>query len=285
MKIIDGYTADLVRRIEGIQSFTPELDQLLKELVLRLRAACTHPLVVSKYQAYRDGFGPDAGGLMTPLPLGDDGYIISFDPLTEEDLFYQCWADHGIVASKAAVTPVQCERVCGTMRDLTKAVSNGLCSLDRPDSWGDIPVDAAGAPLVSRGFFELYHDDAIAQLRQSVRVYLHYVLIWGRADLWTTFDRLGIKLPGHQESGPLPLHVDQNPNVHPAFRTVQGVLALSDCPVERGTFVGVPGSRKHFHEYGAMARNQGELVELDLANPQLPCCKVRPRPAPWRKAA
>jgi hypothetical protein len=55
--------------------------------------------------------------------------------------------------------------------------------------------------------------------------------------------------------------------VHPHFRTVQGVLALTDCPAERGTFLGVPGSRGLFPHYGGMAKNMGEYVELDLQNP------------------
>jgi hypothetical protein len=55
--------------------------------------------------------------------------------------------------------------------------------------------------------------------------------------------------------------------VHPDFRTVQGVLALTDCPAERGTFLGVPGSRGLFQHYGAMAKNMGEYVELDPQDP------------------
>lgn len=130
-----------------------------------------------------------------------------------------------------------------------------------------MPKDQNGTPILSRGFLEIYHDDVLAQIRQNVRAYLHHVLIWGRADLWTSFDRVGVKLPHHEESGALPLHVDQNPNVHPGFKTVQGVLALTDCPVERGTFRGVPASRHLFAQYAGMAKNSGEYVELDTTLP------------------
>lgn len=275
-KIIDARSADLVRRIEAFSAkgdmASARLDALIRELIERLTIACARPEVVARYQAYRDGFGPDAGADIASyrLPLGEDGFVRSFDPLTEEAEFYACWQKYGIVVSKQAVSPLLCRQAVATMHRTARLLSEGKCSLDEGDaeSWANVPLDDAGVSLFSRGFFELYHDDAIAALRQSVRVYIHYVLIWGRADLWTTFDRLGIKLPGHSESGPLPLHVDQNPNVHPSFRTVQGVLALADCPVERGTFVGVPGSRKHFRIYGSMAENQGEYVQLDLQNPQ-----------------
>jgi len=273
-KIIDALSADLVRRIEAFSGQGEEglnqLNELIQQLVARLTKACAHREVVARYKSYREGFGPDAGAAIDAysLPMGEDGFVKSFDPLTEEKEFYLFWQKYGIVVSKNAVLAALCEQAISAMHRTAAALSGGKCLLAESESatWANLPEDGGHVPLLSRGFFELYHDDAIAALRQSIRVYLHYVLIWGRADLWTTFDRLGIKLPGHKESGPLPLHVDQNPNVHPDFRTVQGVLALRDCPVERGTFVGVPGSRKQFGIYSAMAENQGEYVQLNLKN-------------------
>jgi hypothetical protein len=123
-------------------------------------------------------------------------------------------------------------------------------------------MDSRGAPLLSRGFLEVYHCAEVADLRQAVRAYLHHVLVWGRADLWTSFDRLGLKLPGHPDAGGLPLHVDQNPRVHPGFRTVQGVLALSDNPAEAGALVVAPGSRSLFRRLAEFAPQRGDYVEI-----------------------
>jgi hypothetical protein len=205
--------------------------------------------------------------VLEPYPVDRDGYAVSFDPLEDEEGFFRAWQRYGIVVGKGIASRHACEDTIGAISDAFNAISKGSCFLGRPATWGNMPRDAKGAPLLSRGFLEIYHDDALAQLRQNVRAYLHHALIWGRADLWTSFDRVGVKLPHHEESKALPLHVDQNPNVHFGFHTVQGVLALTDCPAERGTFFGAPGSRNYFWMYANMARNKGEYVELDMADP------------------
>lgn len=284
MWIIDDSVRELVSRIDNCES-GHKLDELLLSLVALLKERCLHPEVTARYAQYVSsscsgasspcpavGSGDDSTLALSrhplaQLPVDEDGYIVGFDPLTQEAEFVECWQRYGIVVGANVVDATLCRAVVERMHELMLAASEGACDLAKPDTWDSIPTDGAAVPIVSRGFFEIYHDDVIAAIRQSVRVYLHYVLIWGRADLWVTFDRLGIKLPGHVEGKGLPLHVDQNPNVHPQFRTVQGVLTLVDCPSERGTFVGVPGSREYFSVYGGMAKNKGEYVELDLSHP------------------
>lgn len=279
MWIIDDSVRELVLRIDNCRS-GPMLDELLLSLVAMLKERCAEPAVIERYARYASACVEDVSACSTDalvrslsqnplsrLPVDSEGYIVGFDPLTEEAEFVECWQRHGIVVGASVVDAAMCARVVERMHELLLAVSEGACDLAVASTWERMPSDSESVPIISRGFFEIYHDDAIAAIRQSVRVYLHYVLIWGRADLWTTFDRLGVKLPGHVEGKGLPLHVDQNPNVHPHFRTVQGVLALVDCPSARGTFVGVPGSREYFSVYGGMAKNKGEYVELDLSHP------------------
>lgn len=265
MYIIDDRIRQLVQEIENC---SPQSAQLMAELVRALQVNCAKPEVQARYEAYRQTSHTAALDL-PPMPLDDNGYLKGFDPLTQEAEFIQFWQTYGIVVSKSVVSAALCERVIARMQEVCLQLSEGKFSLDNStdNDQAHLPVDATGVAIMTRGFFELYHDDAIAALRQALRVYLHHVLLWGRADLWTTFDRLGIKRPGQEGAEALPLHVDQNPNVHPHFRTVQGVLALRDCPAERGTFVGVPGSPRHFHAYGEMAKNQGEYVELDPNHP------------------
>jgi hypothetical protein len=259
MPIVNDEIRDLVGAIEDGRATGSCLDADLQRLVARLQAACAQPEVQRRYADYSAYCGA-----LGRLPVDEDGFIIGYDPLTQEDAFFDAWLRYGIVASPNAVCPLTFSAAISRIESMLRTASDGGCDLQRPETWRNMPVDEAGVPLLSRGFFEIYHDRMLARLRQSLRIYLHHVLIWGQAELWTTFDRLGIKLPGHEESAALPLHVDQNPNVHPHFRTVQGVLALTDCPRERGTYVGVPGSKSHFVEYGKMARNNGEYVELDL---------------------
>lgn len=261
MWIINREVRRLVARIENCSNGGKELDDLLVQLVSLLQKRCAHQKVVARYESYRTMESD-----LRPMPVDAEGYVIGYDPLSQEKEFVECWQKYGIVVGLNVVSPQLAAATIARMGELMLGASDGKCDLNRPETWSDMPADSAGVPIATRGFFEVYHDDAIAQLRQSVRVYLHYVLIWGRADLWTTFDRLGLKLPGHEESKALPLHVDQNPNVHPDFRTVQGVLALDDCPAERGTFVGVAGSRAVFPMYADMAKNAGEYVEMDRSD-------------------
>ena len=260
--LIDSRTKALVLAIEerSEKNVPAELNLLLTELITRLHNACARPENQARYTAL-------PATSLAAYPLDDDGYAQAFDPLEDEAGFVACWQRYGMVVSRRAVPTATCTQACQRMGEIVHQLSHGACQLDDPASWAQVPRDPAGAPLFSRGFFEVYHDAVLAELRQAVRVYLHHVLIWGRADLWTSFDRLGLKLPDHEESYGLPLHVDQNPLVHPDFRTVQGVLALADCPLERGTFLAVPGSRQHFPEYAAMATNRGEFVQLDTAHP------------------
>lgn len=230
----------------------------IRTLVVRLADSCARPENRRHYQS-----DPAAQNRLDRYPTDSEGYAVAFDPLEDEEAFVETWRRYGIVVGKAVLSPAQCRETISGLKARFNAISGGLCDLDTPATWRNMPVDGNGTPLLSRGFLEIYHDDALAQIRQNVRAYIQHVLIWGRADLWTSFDRVGVKLPHHEESKALPLHVDQNPNVHPAFKTVQGVLALTDCPADRGTFQGVPGSRHLFSHYAGMAGNKGEYVELD----------------------
>lgn len=233
-------------------------DAPVRALVAGLTEACARP---KNRQRYR--FDPAADSRLEPYPVDDEGYAMAFDPLEDEEGFVRAWRRYGIVVGKKILTPEQCRATIGSIKARFNTLGGGRCDLDEPATWPGMPKDDNGTPLLSRGFLEIYHDNALAQIRQNVRAYIHHVLIWGRTDLWTSFDRVGVKLPHHEESKALPLHVDQNPNVHPGFKTVQGVLALTDCPAERGTFLGVPGSRYLFSQYADMAKNKGEYTELD----------------------
>lgn len=272
--IVDRTVKALMRRSEA---GGPDVDGDVRALVRHLNAVCARPDNKARYAG-----DPAFASVIEDYPLDLQGYAKGFDPLEDEAGFVAAWRRYGVVVGKGILTQGQCVQAVGNLKARFNAISGGRCDLDRPETWADMPVDAAGTPILSRGFLEIYHDDMIAQIRQNVRAYLHHVLIWGRADLWASFDRAGVKLPGHEDSKALPLHVDQNPNIHPHFKTVQGVLALADCPAERGTFMGVPGSRGAFAAYAAMARNNGEYVELDHTAPMAAVFAAHAKPLPLR---
>ena len=256
--ILDTEIKRVVNRIETADpNDSVTLDATIREIIIRLKTNLENPEVRERYELYKK----DEGTIGT-YPIDSEGYAIAFDPLENEDEFWNTWMQYGIVVGKNVVSKEICEQAIQRMHEITLVVSGGRCDLRNPDTWKNAPVDSEGISFFSRGFFELYHDHVLAEIRQSIRLYIHHVMIWGRIDLWTSFDRLGVKLPHHEESYALPLHVDQNPLIHPDFKTVQGVIALADCPVERGTFVGVPGSKSVFKDYERFAPEKGEFVEL-----------------------
>jgi hypothetical protein len=251
--IITNEIRDLARLIGNAGPDAQDIHVM--RLVGLLTERCADPDVKAKLA------GADAATEMfAPYPIDADGYAHAFDPLTEEDAFLTAWHRHGFVVGKGIASSAQCTATVAALKDRFNALG---CDFDDRASWNALPQDANGTSILSRGFFELYHDDALAQLRQSPRFYLHHVLLWGRPDLWTSFDRLGVKPPEGESAQGLPLHVDQNPKIRSDFASVQGVLALQDCPLERGTYAAVPGSRAMFPYYADMAKNMGEYVELN----------------------
>lgn len=277
--LIDQQTRDLVGAID--QSIeekkpVPELAPPIRQLVHHLRVRCQQPENQSRYTQY-----PAVPTQISPYPLDSDGFAQAFDPLTEEDAFYDHWSRLGLVVNSKIIPNSVRKATITRIHDLMKKISNNQCDLSRPETYSQVPLDKDGIPILSRGFFEIYHDNSLAQLRQAVHAYIHHVVLWGTTDLWTTFDRFGVKLPQHQESKGLPLHVDQNPRTNPDFNSIQGVLALADCPTERGTLLIVPGSKNHFHQYRQLP-SRGEFVQLDLATHLGQLLATHAQPIPLR---
>jgi len=258
--LLDEESQELIRRTQNTTS-DEEMEALLRALVVKLQERCQLPEVQNRYEKL-----DQPNDFVGTYPIGADGYAISYDPVEEEEAFWNAWATYGYVVGKEVVSREQCAKTVTRIKSLLHSLSGNQFDLDRPETYGDVPVDQNGVPAISRGFFEVYHDDSLARIRQAVRVYLHHVLLWGRAELWTTFDRYGVKTADKKESKGLPIHVDQNPLVHSGFTTTQGVLALIDCPLKQGTFVAVPGSLNSFSDYASAVEKRdtnyrGEYVE------------------------
>ena len=235
--LITSTVKELVLKIESTGLLQPYLSQLIAELAQNIPS----PVATESLPFY--------------YPLDSDGYARSFDPLTEEDKILAYWNHYGFVVSHGVVS----EKILNyTLSRMQEIMHDSGMNLENEETY---PKDKNGTAFLSRGFFELYHDNSLAQIRQSLRLYLHHVILWQTPYLWTTFDRLGIKMP--KEEG-LNLHVDQNPNVHPGFRTIQGVLAMKDCPIEQGTFVASPASKEKFCLYCVEPGYTGEYVPLTM---------------------
>jgi ectoine hydroxylase-related dioxygenase (phytanoyl-CoA dioxygenase family) len=263
--IVTTRVKELVTQIESTGLLQPYFPQLLKELQQNCQHTSASPLHPTHSSHHLHPGHTDLSTYNNNktytytypyfYPIDSEGYAIALDPLEDEELIRQYWHDYGFVVAKNIVSP---ETLTHSLQQIEQKISQLGMDLSHPESF---VVDSQQTPILTRGFFELYHDDCLAQLRQSLRLYLFQVILWHNPFLWTSFDRLGIKTPS--EEG-LNLHVDQNPVVHPEFRTIQGVLALVDCPVERGTFVASPGSKSQFSTYikHVAPGYQGEYMPL-----------------------
>lgn len=238
----------LVKKIEHLGNLQANFPQLIQLLA--------HSCENNRLKSQHSSLTP-AKNFHSTYPL-ENGYAQSFDILEQEQELLQAWHQYGFVVGKQVVNYDMCDNAVDTILSLCQHLD---MNLDQEVTW---KKDNNGQSILSRGFFELYHDDSLAQIRQSLRLYLHHVVLWESPFLWTSFDRLGLKLPQDEQSRALPLHVDQNPMVHNTFKTIQGVLALKDCPLNVGTFVGVPGSCQFFHEYSSFIDDnyKGEYIEL-----------------------
>lgn len=258
--LLDATVRDLIKSTQTTTS-PKDLESILKTLVLNLQERCQLPKIKERYHNLEQ-----PAGFYGKYPIDNEGFAVAFDPIEQEEEFWNAWSTYGYIVGKQVISRQQCTQTIARMKELLKQISAGSFDLDAPETYKKIPVDENGIPAISRGFFEVYHDDSLAQIRQAIKVYIHHVLLWGKAELWTTFDRFGVKMADEQEAKGLPLHVDQNPLVHPGFKTTQGVLALVDCPLKQGTFVAVPGSRGSFANYASAIEKfdpkyRGEYVE------------------------
>ena len=202
-------------------------------------------------------------------PMDTDGFAQGFDPMVNERDFRAAFDDYGIVVGKRVISPQLQQDAVLRLHEILSNASQQTCDFNKPESWANMPKDAHATPLPSRGFFEVYHDAIWAEIRQSLRLYIHHVVLWRQADLWTSFDSFGIKLPQHPDGAALDLHVDQNPRVHPNFKTIQGILALADNPENQGTFRGIANSRNAFSGYANFVAEtyKGEYVPLKKHSP------------------
>ncbi|MBK8204299.1 MAG: phytanoyl-CoA dioxygenase family protein [Bdellovibrionales bacterium] len=120
---------------------------------------------------------------------------------------------------------------------------------------------AEAVPQARRlGFMDLYHDDALAQMRQNQSLYQVFADIFGREELWVVFDRV-MYWNSNEGEKPLPPHVDQNPIQHPGFFNVQAMLALRDMNEGTGTLALVPKSHLCFQEYSQWTKPNAGFVE------------------------
>lgn len=169
--------------------------------------------------------------------------------LGENDL--RAWDENGYVIVPAVITP-------GEVRALADVVWASVgADPDDPTTWR----------LTDHGIMvQLFQHPALTPGRTSPRLTKAFAQIWGKADLWTSLDRVSFNppvRPGVEFPGPR-LHWDIS-LVPPVVFQAQGMIYLTDTTAEQGAFEAVPGFHKRID---AWLESLGEGVDprrLDLS--------------------
>ena len=114
----------------------------------------------------------------------------------------------------------------------------------------DDPATWYPDPPRPRGMANLFHHQALWDVRQHPRVHQVFSEILGTERLWVSFDRASMKPPEHPAhpgyAGRSFLHWDADLEAPSEQLEVQGVVALRDTAANQGGFQCAPGSHKFF---------------------------------------
>ncbi|MEZ4682290.1 MAG: phytanoyl-CoA dioxygenase family protein [Caldilineaceae bacterium] len=156
--------------------------------------------------------------------------------LTPEERAF--WNENGYVIIRNAVPKENVDAVVDAIWDFLEVDRND------PEAWYHAPVSRAG-------MLEMYHHQALWNNRQLPNIYQAFADIWGRDDLWVSFDRANMNPPAREPDWDYEgmYHWDIDTSADPIPFMVQGVLYLADTPADGGGFQCTPGMHHHFAEW------------------------------------
>ena len=129
------------------------------------------------------------------------------------------------------------------------------------------PSDWYREPHRVNGMVEMYHHQALWDVRQNPQMYELFRELFGRDDLWVFLDRANLKPPPNEEHPEYDhhgmVHWDMDVRQTPTPFEVQGVLYLVDTKQGEGGFQCVPGVHRRASEVSA------GISDEDLRHQQL----------------
>ena len=131
----------------------------------------------------------------------------------------------------------------------------------------DKPSDWYREPHRPNGMVEMYHHQALWDVRQNPRVYELFRDLFGRDDLWVFLDRANLKPPPNPDHPEYDhqgmVHWDLDVREQPLPYQVQGVLYLVDTAAGEGGFQCVPGVHRWVSEW-AQGRPDEDIRDQQL---------------------
>ena len=136
------------------------------------------------------------------------------------------------------------------------------------------PSDWYREPHRPNGMVELYHHQALWDVRQNPRMHQLFADLFQREDLWVFLDRANLKPPPNaaapEYDHPGMVHWDMDVRETPLPYQVQGVLYLDDTAEGEGGFQCVPGVHRWVSKW-AQGRPDEEIRDqrLDLRHAEI----------------
>jgi hypothetical protein len=148
---------------------------------------------------------------------------------------------------------------------ITEAVSPELCARVVDLIWRHLQMDPNDSSTwydAAAGIFELYHDQAMWDVRQYPPLHQKFADLLGTEKLWVSIDRvsmkppLSAKHPEYQDPGFVHLDFDPRAGADNSLPwSVQGVVVLADTDADQGGFWCVP---EIYRDMDNWARDQPE---------------------------
>ena len=161
------------------------------------------------------------------------------------------WEENGYLVIHDAVPPKNVEAATKAIYEFSEM------DPDHPESWYSDP------PRTSI-MVEIYHHQALWDVRQSPRIYEAFTEIWGTKKLWADFGRASINPPVRHDFpfyGKLHFDIALKP---PIRLNIQGILYLTDTPAHQGAFMCVPGFHKKIEDWLESLPEGADPNEQDL---------------------
>ena len=181
----------------------------------------------------------------------------AFRVLTREQ--WEFWRRTGYLVVPDVVPSELCDRAADALWRFLDA------DPDDPTTWYELPYNRPDAPTrrAIAGMLEIYHHQAMWDIRQHPKMYDVFVDLWGHGELWVTIDRANINVPATEEwvfEGFL--HWDLEPQPGSTHAEIQGIVALVDTTADMGGLQVVPEA---FQRYDELAS-----VQVDAERPRWP---------------
>ncbi len=181
--------------------------------------------------------------------------------ITEADK--QRFDEQGYLLVEGLVDEAHCRAVRETI-----CAHLGITESD-PSSW---------PPSRGHGVINLFHAQALWDVRQLPAVHRAFAELHGTEALWVGTDRVSFKVhdPAESNAGPAePIHWDGDPS-RLTRRYLQGLLYLTDTSADQGAFCCVPGIYRHLDDYLARHPQHAGGRRPDVSDQQI---EVVPGPA------